>query len=831
MSGIQFHNRPRLPIDDVLAQLTAVLDSQRNAVLVAPPGAGKSTIVPLELLQAPWLAGQRILVLEPRRIAARAVAARMASLVGEALGETVGVRARLGTRVGPRTRVEVITEGVFTRMVIDDPSLAGVGVVIFDEFHERSLDADFGLALALDAQRGLRDDLRLLVMSATIDSEAAASFLGNAAVVSSEGKSFPIETRYVGRNGRQSIEQHVAACVRRALREEDGSILAFLPGQAEIRRTAEMLEADISDPLVVIAPLYGALDVKAQDLAIQPAKGDRRKVVLATAIAETSLTIEGVRVIVDSGLVRVPRYDAGARITRLETIRVSQAGADQRRGRAGRVEPGVCYRLWNEAETQGLRPFEVPEIQNADLTGLALDCAAWGVRDPADLSWLDPPPRGAATVARERLLELGAILPDGQISDHGKMLRGLPVAPHLAAMVLRAAEVGQARDAADLAGILIERGAGGSSSDLEQRLENYRRERSPRAKRLRDLSRRWADTAEELVGLSNEEPHIYSVAGLLSFAFPDRIAKRRGETGRLLMSGGRGAHLIEGDVLWDGEYLVVGEIQGAAASARVLAGARLDEKELNNIAGHRIETCDQVMFDVERAAVRASRVRRLGAITLSRSAVAIPVADDAIAEELTRGIVEELGIARLPWSQGLGQLRARVGFLRCTDDSWPDLSDDALSATWKTWLVPFLAGKTTLADIAVEDLTAAVDAMIPWALRRQLDELAPAYFEAPTGVRHAIDYAGEQAPVVALRVQEVFGMMEHPTIADGRLPLTLVLLSPARRPLQVTQDLPGFWAGSWRDVKAEMKGRYPKHIWPDDPARAVPTTRAKPRNT
>lgn len=822
-------DRPVFPIDDVLMELTAALSANSSAVLVAPPGAGKTTVVPLALLDANWLAGQRILVLEPRRIAARAAASRMASFLGESVGGTVGMRARLATKVSPATRIEVVTEGVFTRMIIDDPSLDGVGAVIFDEFHERSLDSDFGLALALDAQSGLREDLRLLVMSATIDGAGVASLLGDVPVIASDGRAYPVDTRYLGRENQRPIEMQVADAVCKALSEEAGSVLAFLPGQAEIRRTAEKLKGVVTDPSIDIAPLYGAMDARAQDDAIRPSSRGQRKVVLATAIAETSLTIEGVRIVIDSGLARVPRFDVGARMTRLDTVRVSRASAEQRRGRAGRTEPGVCYRLWHEAETQGLRPFETPEIHNADLTSLVLDCCAWGVRDPSQLTWLEPPPKGALEAAFENLGRLGAITSDGRINAHGEALRRLPMPAHLAAMVLAAAKVGQAQEAAELAGLLVERGLGGTSSDLEYRLRAFRNDRSRRAQQVRSLTRRWGQAAMDLAGEPSGETFKYSVAGLLSVAFPDRIARRRGRDGQLLMSGGRGARLSDDDPLRDAEYLVIGELQGTAASARVLAAARFDERELVAFAGERIVSREEIVFDRLSGAVRASRVRKLGAITLSQSPSVVATDDGRVAAELGRGIISELGIGRLPWSKSLMQMRARVGFLRQTDDVWPDLSDAALAEDWENWLAPFLAGKTSLSDISIADLAAALDALIPWDLRRRLEQAAPTHFEAPTGSRHAISYDGENAPGVALRVQELFGLTEHPTIADGRLPLTLTLLSPAQRPIQVTKDLPGFWAGSWRDVKAEMKGRYPKHVWPDDPASAVATTRAKPR--
>ncbi|MBS0242421.1 MAG: ATP-dependent helicase HrpB [Proteobacteria bacterium] len=819
----------KLPVDDVLPELIQTLAARSSAVLVAPPGAGKTTGVPPALLDAPWLAGKTILLLEPRRIAARAAAERMAELKAERVGDTIGIRARLDTRVGPKTRVEVITEGVFTRLILDDPSLDGVGLVIFDEFHERSLDADLGLALALDTQAALRDDLRLLVMSATLDGARVASLLGDAPVIRSEGRAYPVDTRYLGRPPeRTSIADSVAAAITRAIAEEPGSLLAFLPGQGEIRRTAERLRESIRDPATDIVELYGGLDGKAQREAIRPPVAGRRKIVLATAIAQTSITIDGVRIVVDSGLERLPRYDAGAGVTRLETVRTSRATADQRRGRAGRTEPGVCYRLWSEPETQGLLPFTAPEIMAADLAPLLLDCAAWGVTDPAKLAWLDAPPAGALAAARDELTTLEAIDANGQLTEQGRRLRELPLAPRLARMVIAAAAHGEAEPAALIAAILSERGAGGTSVDLDDRLTGLRRDRSPRAEGLRRLAAEWARGA----GNRRGGHAALSTAALLALAFPDRIAKARGERGTFLLASGRAGRVDPTLSLADAPFLVVAEMSGTAAASRILLAARLDERELAEIAGSRIATHTDTSFEPNSGSLRARSERRLGAIVLASETRPV-IADDAAAAALAEGIAR-LGIARLPWSRAQLQLRDRVAFVRnATGDteSWPDLSDAKLSATAVTWLAPFLVGTTRLADISADTLGQALDALLPWSLRQKLDTEAPTHFEAPTGNRHAIDYEGDGAPAVSLRVQELYGLKSHPSIAGGRLPLTLNLLSPASRPIQITRDLPGFWSGSWRDVKTEMKGRYPRHLWPDDPANATPTSRAKPRGT
>ena len=550
---------------------------------------------------------------------------------------------------------------------------------------------------------------------------------------------------------------------------------------------------------------------------------------LATAIAETSLTIEGVRVVIDSGVARVARYDVGARVSRLETVRVSRASADQRRGRAGRTEPGVCYRLWHQPETAGLRPFEELEIVTADLTSLLLDCAAWGIDDLGRLTWLEHPSQGNVQAAREMLISIGAFDAAGRVTPYGKALRELALPPHLAAMVVTAVRHGQARVAAELAALLVERGVGGRSTDIEERLRSFRRDRSARARQLRDLALRWAKTAERVAepGVGGE-PEL-SIGAVLAIAFPDRIARRRGSTERYLMANGREGRLVSADWPSDAEFLVVGNLQGNAAGARILAAAMLDVRELEVIAAPRIEQAEVVEFDVSAKAVRARIVRRLEAIRLSEEPIPAPV-DEATAGELARGVVEALGVSHLPWSKAQLQLRARIGYLRASDEVWPDLSDDALAASSEIWLAPFLVGMRALSDISANELAAALDVLVPWELKQRLNKDAPTHFEVPTGSQIAIDYDGEQGPSIAVRVQELYGLTEHPAIVGGRLPLTLELLSPAQRPIQVTRDLPGFWSGSWRDVKAEMKGRYPKHLWPDDPANAVPTRRVKGRS-
>lgn len=815
-----------LPIDAVLAELTACLAARSNAVLVAPPGAGKTTRVPLVLLEESWAAGGRIIVLEPRRLAARAAADRMARTLGEEVGETVGLRVRLGSKVSRKTRIEVVTEGVFARMILDDPSLDGVAAILFDEFHERSLDADLGLALALDAQGGLREDLRLLVMSATLDGARVARLLGDAPVIQSEGRAYPVETRYLGRDPNRRIEEQVADAVARSLRAEAGSILVFLPGQGEIRRVETLLRERIADPAVDIAPLYGALDRAEQDLAVAPAKPGRRKVVLATSIAETSLTIEGVRVVIDSGLARVPVYEPSIGLTRLETVRVSRAAADQRRGRAGRTEPGVCYRLWEEAATGALEAFARPEILLADLAPLLLDCAAWGVTDPTTLSFLDPPPGPALTEARELLKQLHALDRDGRITETGRRLRNLPLPPRLSRMVLCAGESGQARDAADLAAVLVERGLGGEGTDLSDRVERFRRDRSRRAEDMRRMAENWARGASTRSVRSENR----SLGGLLTLAYPDRIAKARGRPGEFLMANGRGAALEPHERLAREPYLAIAEIAGGAASARILAAAPIALDEIEALQGADIEQREEIAFDREARALRARAVRRYGALVLGERPLPVPATEEA-ARALASGLVS-LGLHVLPFSKALAQWRERVMFLRRAEgEEWPDLSDAALSATAEDWLAPHLVGKGSLAEIGPDLLSEALRSLLPWNLQRRLDAEAPTHIEVPTGSQIPIDYGAEEGPALAVRVQELFGLDKHPAIAGGRVPLILHLLSPAQRPIQITRDLPGFWRGSWASVRADMRGQYPKHPWPEDPLTAPPTRRAKPRGT
>ncbi len=817
-------NFPPLPIDAALPELTAALRAGNAAVLVAPPGAGKTTRVPLILAEEAWARDRRILVLEPRRLAARAAAERMAQTRGERVGDTVGLRVRFGSKISKRTRIEIVTEGIFTRLIIDDPALDGIAAVLFDEFHERSLDADLALALARDAQQGLRPDLKLLAMSATIDGARVAGLLGAAPVIESAGRAFPVETRYLGRDARP-IEPQIADAILRATRSESGSVLAFLPGAAEIRRTAARL-ADRVAPDTDVVGLYGALAGEEQMRAIAPPPPGRRKIVLATSIAETSITIEGVRIVVDCGLARVPRYEPDVGLTRLETVRVSRAAADQRRGRAGRTEPGLCYRLWDEPQTAALEAFARPEILAGDLSSFALDLAAWGAR-PEQLAFLDPPPRPALAEARALLTALGAIDDDGRITDEGRRLRRLPLPPRLARMAVHAAGHGQAVEGAEIAALIGERGLGGDDVDLRGRLGALRRDRSPRARDARAMAQRWAEIAQSDALQQEDE---WSAGALLALAYPERIAKSRGGgTGAFLLANGRGAQVDLTSPLAREPFLAVAELAGAAAAGRILLAAPIALAEIEKHFAERIAAREEVAFEAASASLRGRRTRRLGALVLSEQPVAIVPSEDN-AQKLAAGIIAA-GLTRLPWTKALRQWRDRVNFLRAGEgEPWPDLADAALEKTAGEWLTPMLAGKTALADITSDELDAALHERVPWPLRRRLDAAAPTHFEAPTGSRVPIDYEAEGGPKIAIRVQELFGLDRHPAIAGGRVALLIELLSPAQRPVQTTRDLPGFWRGSYAAVRAEMRGRYPKHPWPDDPLAAAPTRRAKPRN-
>ena len=815
-----------LPIDDAMGELRSALDSGAGAVLVAPPGAGKTTRTPLELMREPWTQGRKLILLEPRRLAARAAAARMAQTLGEDLGETIGLRVRLETRVSRRTRIEVVTEGVFARMIVDDPELSGVAGVLFDEFHERSLDADLGLALALDARAALREDLRLLVMSATLDGAGAARLL-NAPLIESAGRAFPVETFYVGRDPAAKIEEQACATVLRAFAEQSGSILVFLPGAREIERASERLSERLPAE-TIIAPLHGALDRGAQDRALRPAPPGRRKVVLATSIAETSLTIEGVRIVIDAGLARLPRYEPGLGLTRLETVRASRASVDQRRGRAGRTEPGACYRLWEEAANGSLPPFTPPEMLAADLSGLVLDLAAWGARNPYDLAWLDPPPRAALDEARATLRRLGAIDPQGAITEDGRAMRALPLPPRLARMTALAASQGRALQAAETAVVLSERAIGSGLVDVAERVRRLRSDRSRSAEEGRRLAKVWANVAaSNASGVAVSDAESDGFGRLVAVAFPDRVAKARGKLGDFLMANGRAASLDPIDPLAREAWLAIADVSGRAGAQRILAAAALSSAEVLADRSD-VDRREESWFDRDAAALRRRSAVRLGAIQVSERPLPTLKGPQA-AIMLARGIAE-LGLDRLPWTPDLLQLRDRILFLRALEgEEWPDVSQAALARSAENWLAPFIEAKDALGAIESADLQRALKALLDWRQSAKLDAEAPTHFQTPAGSLAPIDYAAEGGPALHVRVQELFGLSRHPTVASGKAKLTLHLLSPARRPIQITRDLERFWAGSWGAVAAEMRGRYPKHLWPDHPATAIPTFRAKPR--
>jgi ATP-dependent helicase HrpB len=831
-----------LPIEFVVPELREALRYDTSAVLQAPPGAGKTTRVPLALLDEPWLAGGRILMLEPRRLAARAAASRMASTLGEPVGGTVGYRVRMDTRVGASTRIEVVTEGVLTRMLQSDPALEGVGLVIFDEFHERSLHGDVGLALTLQSRSLLREDLRLLVMSATLDGAPVAALLGGAPIVTSEGRAHPVETHYLPPRVEGRMEALAARAVQRALAQHDGDILVFLPGAGEIRRTEEMLLEEAARG-VRILPLHGSLPQQAQDVAIAPSRPGERRVVLSTAIAETSLTIQGVRVVVDSGWMRVPRFSPRTGMTRLHTARVTRASADQRRGRAGRLGPGVCHRLWSEAEQAGLLAHGTPEILEADLAPLALELAVWGVPDPSQLAWLDQPPAAAFAQARELLAELEALAPSGAVTPHGRRMAGMGVHPRLAHMMLAGKEMGLGGLACEVAALLggrdLFRSEGeGPDVDLRQRVETMRGGRPASGQSAdREAVRRAVAESRELartLGVSAGEGEVAMTGLLTALAYPDRVARRRpGGSARYLLRNGRGAVLGAGQSLSGADFLATAELGGQGSESRIFLAAPLALDEITAHFGSQIEreeaiAWDAIAWDDAAGVVTTLRRDRLGALVLREGGLPEPD-PELVARALLDGI-RRRGLRALDWSREAQQLRERLVFLHRHDpEGWPDASDPGLLASLEEWLLPHLHGIRSADRLARVDAGNALRAWIGWSAVRRLDDLAPAQLEVPSGSHIAIDYADPEAPVLAVRLQEVFGLTETPRIAGGRVPLTLHLLSPAHRPVQVTRDLASFWRAGYFEVKKDLKGRYPKHYWPDDPLQATPTHRTRPR--
>ena len=835
-----------LPIEDVLPSLCRALEAGPNALLTAPPGAGKTTHVPLALLDAPWLSGKKLLLLEPRRLAARAAAHRMAEVLHEPVGKTVGYRMRLETKVGPTTKIEVVTEGVLTRLLQQEPSLEAYGIVLFDEFHERSLQGDLGLALCLEAQRLFRPDLRLLVMSATLDCGPVAELLREAPLITCEGRLFPVETRYLDHPLTGRLDVAVSQLIRRSLAHDHGSLLVFLPGMADIRRVERILLGSSLAVSVQISPLHGDLPQPVQQAAIRPAAPGTRKVVLATSIAETSITIDGVRVVIDAGRARIPRYDPRSGLTRLETVRVTQDAAEQRRGRAGRLEPGLCYRLWTEKEQTTLTAHRLPEILEADLTPLMLDLAQWGAQGPEEFSWLTSPPSGAVAQAKELLTQLGALSNEGRLTDHGRSMAQLPLHPRLAHMMVRAVPLGLAELACHVAALLSERDILHGprvqhQADMQVRLDSLRAQHEPAGltmnraivERVRQTAQLWHrqlhgrfDTGH----LPRREPS-HTLGMLLALAYHDRIAQRQpGEGARYRLVNGRGAQFAGPDTLASEPFLVIADLDGTSQWAGIQLAAPVTQEEIETLYHDQVLVEDSVSLDEQSGAVRAVRRHRLGSVILRETALSSPD-QQSIVKALLQGIQQE-GLDRLSFTNVLQQWRARVMWIRSVEgpqSDWPDLSKEALLATLESWLGPYVTGITTLDRVKRLDLTTPLQALLTYEQHRRLDRLAPTHVTVPSGSRLPIEYAQSEVPILEVRLQEMFGCQDTPRVAGGKIPVMLHLLSPARRPVQVTQDLAGFWKRAYHDVRKELRGRYPKHHWPEDPLSAAPTSKAKRR--
>ncbi|QTT86731.1 ATP-dependent helicase HrpB [Pseudomonas chlororaphis] len=839
-----------LPIDEVLPALREALATRHEAVLEAPPGAGKTTRVPLALLNEPWLAGQRILMLEPRRLAARAAAERLASELGEKVGETVGYRIRLDSKVGPNTRIEVVTEGILTRRLQDDPALEGVGLLIFDEFHERSLDADLALALSLNGRDLFRDEqpLKILLMSATLEGERLAGLLDDAPILRSEGRIFPVDVRW-GRPFQpgEFIEPRLVQTIVEALNDESGSVLVFLPGQAEIRRVHQQLADAVGERSeILLCPLHGELDLMAQRAAIEPAPPGQRKVVLATNIAETSLTIDGVRVVVDAGLARVPRFDPGSGMTRLDTQRISRASATQRAGRAGRLEPGVCYRLWSQDQHEQLAAYGSAEILQADLAGLALQLARWGVA-PAQLVWLDVPPGAAYAQAQDLLERLGALTAkageDWKLTPHGQAMAELPAHPRIAHLLLRGQALGLANMACDVAALLGERDIlRGGGADLHSRLvllsgeERAARGAQGGVQRARQLARQYRGYLRGQPSQAVADPdHPRWLGALLALAYPDRVAQQRRPGGaEYRLANGRAALFSETDSLMKQPWLVIADLgsRQGQREERIYLAADFDPALFDSVLAEQVRSVDQLDWDEREGLLRAERQRKVGELVLSREP--LTGLDEAARCQALVNLVRRKGLELLPWTPELRQWQARVALLRQLDletkgeSQWPDVSDSALLKSLESWLLPYLGKVSRLSHFANLELASIVHNLLPWPLPQRLDELAPHHLRVPSGSSIRLDYS-EQPPILAVRLQELFGLAETPRIAGGRQVVKLHLLSPARRPVQVTQDLANFWRSTYAEVKKDLKGRYPKHYWPDDPLVAEATARAKPR--
>ncbi|MGQ0554421.1 MAG: ATP-dependent helicase HrpB [Nitrospiraceae bacterium] len=837
---------PILPIEDVLPSIREALNAGPNVLLMAPPGAGKTTHVPLALLELPWLSNRKLLILEPRRLAARAAAHRMAGLLREPVGETIGYRMRLDTKIGPRTKIEVVTEGVLTRLLQEDPSLDAYGMVVFDEFHERSLQADLGLALCLEAQRLFRPDLRLLVMSATLNCGPVSELMGHASLITCEGRLFPVETRYLDRAVSGRLDHAVVQHIRRSLANDNGSLLVFLPGMGDIRRVERTLLDAKLGPSIQIAPLHGELPQDMQDAAIRPAVPGSRKIVLATSIAETSLTIEGVRVVIDAGWLRIPRFDPRSGLTRLETIRVTRDSAEQRRGRAGRLEPGICYRLWTEKEQASLAVHRPPEILDADLAPLILDLAQWGARSPDELSWLTPPPPGAVAQAKDLLIQLNAFSADERLTDHGRQMAELPLHPRLAHMLISAIPLRLADRACEVAALLSERDvlqgpSANQTVDLRVRLDVLQGEYDSSSQavnraaveRVRRTAQIWRRQLKRLSGTINDDRHNHPYAAglLLALAYPDRIAQRQpGETAGYRLVNGRGARFRRPDPLATEPFLVIADLDGGAQWADINLAAPITCEAIESLYQEQVIEEELVVWDERISAARASCRRSLGSVILSDDALSKPD-EQSLLHALLQGI-GKAGIHILNISPELQQWRSRVIWvhrIEAPHSDWPDLSDKALLTTVDQWLGPYLAGITTLDRVKRLDLTVPLHALLTREQQRRLDRMAPTHITVPSGSHLRVVYDQPDLPVLAVRLQEMFGCQETPRVADGKIPVMLHLLSPAKRPVQVTQDLAGFWKRAYPDVRKELRGRYPKHPWPEDPLSATPTAKAKRR--
>ncbi len=826
-----------LPVEDVLPTLVSTLNKTNRAVLQAPPGAGKTTTVPLWLLQLKDLGSKKIVMLEPRRLAARAAARRMADLLGEQVGETVGYRIRLDKAVSAKTRIEVVTEGILTRRLQEDPELEDIGVVIFDEFHERNLQTDLGLALTRQSQEILREDLKLVVMSATLDADRVAQLLDDAPVITSEGRQFPVETRFMDRPFKGRLEGALASWTEEIVKEETGDILVFLPGAGEINRAMSALSSFAKAQNIALLPLFGNLSQKDQDRALFPDKEGRRKIVFSTDIAETSLTIEGIRIVIDAGLGRNPRFDPNSGMSRLETKRVSRASADQRRGRAGRLGPGICYRMWTKAEDRGLIPHSEPEIAVADLSSLTLELAKWGVTEINELNWMTEPPSGLVGQARDLLHSLGALDKTNSITKLGQKIVRLPLHPRLARMIVKAEEIGEAGLACDLAALLSERDflkseRDSPNSDIRARLEILNKARSSGRERVE--TRQVLKSANDLrkrFKVSKQSGALGSVGTVLAFAYPDRIGElRKNSLTNYRLSGGRGATLLNNDKLQGEPYLVVADLDGKGRDARIYLAAAIRYQELMAQFEGDIKTEVRVFWDDVKERIIALEETKIGALVLDEKRVKTPDPDD-IAKAIL-DVIRNKKMRILPWDKGSHSLIQRVAFAKYHDNeitNWPDLSESWLLENLENWLLPYLAGKQSLAGLQDLKLDEILLSLLDWEQQSRLKSFAPARITVPTGSSVRLDYSDIHAPVLAVRLQEMFGQADVKKVAGGKVPISIHLLSPARRPAQITQDLAGFWKNTYADVKKDLKGQYPRHYWPDDPLQAEPTARPKPR--